>query len=180
MQFQINVCLGCCTNTSKARLKSMFFENFSSLRRFLRAPRLLHSKFFEKLLILAFEANNALSRQIELFLRKVIFTNFSTFLRILEHCELVHFLKIHVYIYDRLSSFFSDQFLRTHMPLSELVFKGEFVVVEGDFLPQGAVQIGSLIHVQKSRFYQHKLDLIFSGSSLATKYLHNEVFLLEG
>ena len=76
--------------------------------------------------------------------------------------------------------FFSDQFLRTHMPLSELVFKGEFVVVEGDFLPQGAVQIGSLIHVQKSRFYQHKLDLIFSGSSLATKYLHNEVFLLEG
>jgi len=76
--------------------------------------------------------------------------------------------------------YFGYQFLRTHMPLSELVFKGEFVVVEGDFLPQGAVQIGSLIHVQKSRFYQHKLDLIFSGSSLATKYLHNEVFLLEG
>ena len=76
--------------------------------------------------------------------------------------------------------FFPDQFLRTHMPLTELVFKGEFVVLEGDFLPQGAVQIGSYVHVQKSRFYQHKLDLIFAGSDLAPKYLHNEVFLLEG
>ena len=76
--------------------------------------------------------------------------------------------------------FLSDEFLRSHMPNTESVFKGEFVVLEGDFLPQGAVQIGSYVHVQKSRFYQHKLDLIFSGSILATKYLHNEVFLLEG
>lgn len=66
------------------------------------------------------------------------------------------------------------------MPKTESVFKGEFVVLEGDFLPQGAVQIGSYVHVQKARFYQHKLDLIFAGSNLATKYLQNEVFLLEG
>ena len=81
---------------------------------------------------------------------------------------------------DYFSSFFSDEFLRSHMPNTESVFKGEFVVLEGDFLPQGAVQIGSYVHVQKSRFYQHKLDLIFTGSELAPKYLHNEVFLLEG
>ena len=66
------------------------------------------------------------------------------------------------------------------MPNTESVFKGEFVVMEGDFLPHGAVQIGSYVHVQKSRFYQHKLDLIFTGSPLAAKYMHNEVFLLEG
>ena len=66
------------------------------------------------------------------------------------------------------------------MPNTESVFKGEFVVTSGDFLPHGAVQMGSYVHVQKSRFYQHKLDLIFAGSSLAQKYLHNEVFLLEG
>ena len=76
--------------------------------------------------------------------------------------------------------YFSDQFLRSHMPQSESVFKGEFIVKEGDFLPQGAVQIGSYVHVQKSRFYQHKLDLVFSGSSLKDQYVHNEVFLLEG
>ena len=45
----------------------------------------------------------------------------------------------------------SDEFLRSHMPNTESVFKGEFVVLEGDFLPQGAVQIGSYVHVQKSR-----------------------------
>ena len=38
--------------------------------------------------------------------------------------------------------FFSDEFLRSHMPNTESVFKGEFIVLEGDFLPQGAVQIG--------------------------------------
>ena len=37
---------------------------------------------------------------------------------------------------------FSDEFLRSHMPNTESVFKGEFIVLEGDFLPQGAVQIG--------------------------------------
>ncbi len=66
------------------------------------------------------------------------------------------------------------------MPNTEAVYKGEFVVLEGDFLPQGAVQIGSYVHVQKSRFYQHKLDLVFAGSALSKSYLHNEVFLLEG
>ena len=66
------------------------------------------------------------------------------------------------------------------MPETESVFKGEFIVTEGDFLPQGAVQIGSYVHVQKSRFYQHKLDLVFTGSSLKDQYVHNEVFLLEG
>ena len=48
-------------------------------------------------------------------------------------------------------TFISDEFLRSHMPNTESVFKGEFVVLEGDFLPQGAVQIGSYVHVQKSR-----------------------------
>ena len=78
------------------------------------------------------------------------------------------------------NSTFPDQFLRSHMPETESVFKGEFIVTEGDFLPQGAVQIGSYVHVQKSRFYQHKLDLVFSGSNLKDSYVHNEVFLLEG
>ncbi len=67
------------------------------------------------------------------------------------------------------------------MPEAESVFKGSFVVEAGDGLDEvGPIQIGSYAHVQKSRFYQHKLDLIFSGSPAATKYLYNEVFLLEG
>ena len=60
------------------------------------------------------------------------------------------------------------------------MFKGSFTVTEGDFLPDGTPEVGSFVHVEKSQFYQHKLDLIFTGSKLAQNYLHNEVFLLEG
>jgi hypothetical protein len=43
-----------------------------------------------------------------------------------------------------------------------------------------APEVGSFVHVEKSQFYQHKLDLIFTGSRLAQSYLQNEVYLLEG
>lgn len=38
---------------------------------------------------------------------------------------------------------------------------------------------GSTIQTEKARFYQHKLDLLLTGSKLAQSYLHNEVFLIE-
>ena len=47
-------------------------------------------------------------------------------------------------------------------------------------MPEGVAEIGSYVHIEKARFYQHKLDLVFNGSPLAPKYVHNEVFLLEG
>ena len=75
---------------------------------------------------------------------------------------------------------FPDQFLRTHLPETERVFKGAFTVTDGDFLPDGTPEVGSFVHIEKSMLYQHKLDLIFTGSRLAPSYLHNEVFLLEG
>ena len=75
---------------------------------------------------------------------------------------------------------FADQFLRSHLPHTEAVFRGTFTVTEGDFLPQGVAEVGSYVHIEKSRFYQHKLDLVFNGSPLASKYVHNEVLLLEG
>ena len=75
---------------------------------------------------------------------------------------------------------FIDQFLRSHLPHTEAVFRGTFTVTEGDYLPEGVAEIGSYVHIEKARFYQHKLDLVFNGSPLAPKYVHNEVFLLEG
>ena len=74
----------------------------------------------------------------------------------------------------------SDQFLRSHLPHTEAVFRGTFTVTDGDYLPEGVAEIGSYVHIEKARFYQHKLDLVFNGSPLAPKYSHNEVFLLEG
>lgn len=74
----------------------------------------------------------------------------------------------------------SDRFLRSHLPENERVYHGKFRVNSGDFLPEGIPEVGSYIHLEKSRFYQHKLDLILTGSPLATAYKHNEVFLLEG
>ena len=47
-------------------------------------------------------------------------------------------------------------------------------------MPEGVAEIGSYVHIEKARFYQHKLDLVFNGSPLSQKYVHNEVFLLEG
>ncbi len=38
---------------------------------------------------------------------------------------------------------------------------------------------GNIIQTEKARFYQHKLDLLLTGSKLAQSYLHNEVFLIE-
>ena len=76
--------------------------------------------------------------------------------------------------------FVADQFLRSHLPHTESVFRGMFTVTEGDYLPAGVAEIGSYVHIEKARFYQHKLDLVFTGSPLAQKYVHNEVFLLEG
>ena len=67
---------------------------------------------------------------------------------------------------------FSDEFLRSHMPNTESVFKGEFIVLEGDFLPQGAVQIGSYVHVQKSRFYQQ-------AEKHATSNKHNKKHVVQ-
>lgn len=76
--------------------------------------------------------------------------------------------------------FVADKFLRSHVPQRETVFRGQFTVSEGDYLPRGVAEVGSYVHIEKSRFYQHKLDLVIAGSPLADSYLHNEVFLLEG
>ena len=76
--------------------------------------------------------------------------------------------------------YFGYQFLRSHLPQSENVFRGKFRVTEGDFLPEGIPEAGSYVHVEKTRFYEHKLDLVFAGSPLAHSYIANEVFVLEG
>ncbi|TRY68657.1 hypothetical protein TCAL_02473 [Tigriopus californicus] len=76
--------------------------------------------------------------------------------------------------------YFGYKFLRSHVPQRETVFRGQFTVSDGDYLPRGVAEVGSYVHIEKSRFYQHKLDLVIAGSPLANSYLHNEVFLLEG
>ena len=48
----------------------------------------------------------------------------------------------------------SDQFLRSRIPVSEAVYRGSFTVTEGDYLPAGVAQVGSYVHIEKSRFYQ--------------------------
>ena len=75
---------------------------------------------------------------------------------------------------------FSDQFLRSHLPQTESVFRGKFLVRSGDFIPEGVAEAGSYIHDEKSKFYGHKIDLVMSGSRVAKQYMHSEVFLLEG
>ena len=83
-------------------------------------------------------------------------------------------------------SSFSDQFLKNHLPLGgegdkDNVFKGEFVVTEGDFIPIASDRQGlDFVPTQKSRFYSLKLDQILSASHLSKSFLFNEVLLLEG
>ena len=74
----------------------------------------------------------------------------------------------------------ADEFLRSHLPSTEDVFRGSFTVLEGDFLPEGVAEAGSYVHETKAAFYQNKLDLVISGSELSQRYLQSEVFLLEG
>ena len=74
----------------------------------------------------------------------------------------------------------ADEFLRSHLPSTEDVFRGSFTVLEGDFLPEGVAEAGSYVHQTKSAFYQNKLDLVIAGSDLSQRYLQSEVFLLEG
>ena len=56
----------------------------------------------------------------------------------------------------------SDQFLRSRIPVSEAVYRGSFTVTEGDYLPAGVAQVGSYVHIEKSRFYQ--VQCIRTGS----------------
>ena len=66
------------------------------------------------------------------------------------------------------------------MPLDENVFKGEFIVKQGDFIPVATDNSGlSFVQSEKSRFYQLKLDQIFRDSHLSDSYMFNEVLLLE-
>ena len=75
---------------------------------------------------------------------------------------------------------FPDQFLKSHMPLDENVFKGEFIVQQGDFIPVATDKSGlTFVQSEKSRFYQIKLDQIFRDSFLSDSYMFNEVLLLE-
>ncbi|XP_040566515.1 uncharacterized protein [Lepeophtheirus salmonis] len=82
--------------------------------------------------------------------------------------------------------YFGYQFLRSHLPPTERIFGGQFTVIKGDSMPKyetgfqrRPVGPGHHIHGDKAKFYQHKLDLIFSGSEIAESYLRNEVFLVE-
>ena len=66
------------------------------------------------------------------------------------------------------------------MPLDENVFKGEFIVQQGDFIPVATDNSGlTFVQSEKSRFYQLKLDQIFRDSFLSDSYMFNEVLLLE-
>ena len=61
------------------------------------------------------------------------------------------------------------------------MFKGQFIVTQGDFIPVATDASGlSFVQSEKSRFYQLKLDQIFRSSNLSESYLFNEVLLLEG
>ena len=81
--------------------------------------------------------------------------------------------------------YFGYQFLKAHLPLSDMdkenVFKGEFVVIRGDFIPVASDGQGlTFVPTEKSRFYQLKLDQILSSSPLSSSFLFNEILLLEG
>ena len=65
-------------------------------------------------------------------------------------------------------------FLRSHLPPSESVFRGNFFVSKKTSNASNAV-----FNLPDVKVFQHKLDVIVSGSSLAKSYLHNEVFLIE-
>lgn len=71
------------------------------------------------------------------------------------------------------NSRFTTQWQKSMNHMSRLVMK-YFLCPFLDLEP------GSFVHVEKSHFYQHKLDLLLAGSKLSPSYLHNEVFLIEG
>ena len=79
---------------------------------------------------------------------------------------------------------FSDQFLKSHLPTEadeQIVYKGEFIVTRGDFIPIASDASGlSFVQTEKAKFYQLKLDHIFSASHLSKSFLFNEILLLEG
>ena len=79
---------------------------------------------------------------------------------------------------------FSDQFLKSHLPTEadeQIVYKGEFIVTRGDFIPIASDASGlSFVQTEKAKFYQLKLDQIFSASHLSKSFLFNEILLLEG
>ena len=80
---------------------------------------------------------------------------------------------------------FSDQFLKSHLPTEGeeqiVVYKGEFIVTRGDFIPIASDASGlSFVQTEKAKFYQLKLDQIFSASHLSKSFLFNEILLLEG
>ena len=78
----------------------------------------------------------------------------------------------------------SDQFLKSHLPTEadeQIVYKGEFIVTRGDFIPIASDASGlSFVQTEKAKFYQLKLDQIFSASHLSKSFLFNEILLLEG
>ena len=58
------------------------------------------------------------------------------------------------------------------MPVEEVVFKGEFIAAKH---PNASI----INKDQETRFYQLKLDQIFSRSTLAIQYLFSEIILIE-
>ena len=78
----------------------------------------------------------------------------------------------------------SDQFLKSHLPTEadeQIVYKGEFIVTRGDFIPIASDASGlSFVQTEKAKFYQMKLDQIFSASHISKSFLFNEILLLEG
>ena len=80
---------------------------------------------------------------------------------------------------------FTDQFLKAHLPtvgeLGENVFRGQFIVTKGDFIPVASDASGlEFVQTEKAKFYQLKLDQIFATSHLSQSFLFNEILLLEG
>ena len=61
------------------------------------------------------------------------------------------------------------------------MYKGEFIVTRGDFIPIASDASGlSFVQTEKAKFYQMKLDQIFSASHISKSFLFNEILLLEG
>lgn len=77
---------------------------------------------------------------------------------------------------------FTDQFLKAHLPSQDeqYVYRGEFIVTRGDFIPVASDASGlSFVQTEKAKFYQLKLDQIFSSSALSKSFLFNEILHLE-
>lgn len=77
----------------------------------------------------------------------------------------------------------SDQFLKAHLPIEEEqhVYRGEFIVTHGDFIPVASDASGlAFVQTEKAKFYQLKLDQIFTSSPISQSFLFNEIIHLEG